>query len=108
MHLIAAVTFVILHVVTEQRVRWDKVDYMHWLGVVELGLAISLGYSWWDEAMNKGSPQQIAVLANFIPLLSTLWLVIFGGQLLTTQLAVAAMLIIGGSYLSVSAARRPN
>jgi len=100
MHFLSVGTFLTMHLLFEPPVRWEQVDLLHWGAVVELGLAISLGYSWWDEAMSKGNQEQIAIGANFIPLLSTVWLVLFGQQLLTPELVAAAILIISGSYVA--------
>lgn len=100
MHGLAALTFVTLHLIFEHPVVWKNVDLLHWVAVCQLGLAISLGYSWWDEAMSKGSQQQIALGANFIPLLSTVWLILLGRQDLSIHIAVAATLIISGSYIA--------
>jgi drug/metabolite transporter (DMT)-like permease len=100
MHFLAVVTFFSLHLIFEVPVQWERVDLLHWVAIAELGLAISLGYSWWDDAMSKGNQEQIAIGANFIPLLSTVWLVLFGHQQLTAQLFAAAGLIIGGSYVA--------
>ena len=100
MHFLAVITFTLLHFFFEEPVAWDRVGFLHWVAIVELGLAISLGYSWWDDAMSKGDQEQIAIGANFIPLLSTIWLVLLGAQFLTPQLVVAAVLIITGSYIA--------
>jgi drug/metabolite transporter (DMT)-like permease len=100
MHGLAVITFGALHFLFENPVEWRNVDLLHWIAVCEVGLAISLGYSWWDEAMSKGSQQQIAIGGNFIPLLSTVWLIFLGHQVLTWHVAIAAALIISGSYIA--------
>lgn len=100
MHGFAVVTFGVLHIFFETPVVWKNVDLLHWIAVCELGLAISLGYSWWDEAMSKGSQQQIAIGANFIPLLSTVWIILLGRQVLSYQVVISAMCIISGSYIA--------
>jgi drug/metabolite transporter (DMT)-like permease len=100
MHLMAAVIFYLFHHFFEVPVIWQNVDLLHWLAVFQLGVAISLGYSWWDIAMTKGNQQQIAIGANFIPLLSTFWLILLGRQNLTYLVLIAAVLILSGSYLA--------
>ena len=54
--------------------------------------------------MTKGNQEQIAIGANFIPLLSTVWLILFGHQHLTAQLVAASVLIISGSYIAKKSA----
>ncbi len=100
MHGVAVLIFIAFHVAFEPSVAWERVDMYHVAGVTELGLAISLGYSWWDEAMSRGDQHQIAIGANFIPLLSTIWLVLFGSQAITQRVICAAGLIIVGSYIA--------
>jgi drug/metabolite transporter (DMT)-like permease len=65
------------------------------LGIGPMGAAFFL----WDAALKAGDPRSIGALAYLTPLLSTLNLVLFGGQHLTWISAVAMALIIGGAVI---------
>ncbi|OGS39682.1 MAG: hypothetical protein A2506_06280 [Elusimicrobia bacterium RIFOXYD12_FULL_66_9] len=65
------------------------------LGVGPMGSAFYL----WDRAVKEGDPRVIATLAFLTPLLSTLWLTLFGGGRLTPASAAAAVLIVGGAVV---------
>jgi len=53
----------------------------------------------WDRAVKDGDPRVIATLAYLTPLLSTLWLTLFGGGRLTPASVAAAVLIVGGAVV---------
>jgi len=100
MHIAATIFFSILHCTCEVPVSWNLVDTAHWIALLQLGIAISLGYSWWNEAMTKGSRDLMAVSAYFIPLLSTLLLILFGNDEMRREVAIAAGLILSGGVLA--------
>ena len=51
----------------------------------------------WDKAMELGDPRQIGALTYLTPVLSTLGLVLFAGEALSSRTLVAMVLIIGGA-----------
>lgn len=71
-----------------------------WLYLVLLGCGpVGIAYFTWDAAMKKGDPRIIGSLCYLTPLLSTLILVILGGQELHFYTGVAMVLIVGGACL---------
>jgi drug/metabolite transporter (DMT)-like permease len=56
-------------------------------------------YSFWNYAMKYGDVKVIAIYSYFIPLLSTLWLILFGLDQPNTQVYAATVLIVGGSLV---------
>ncbi len=65
------------------------------LGVGPMGAAFFL----WDAALKAGDPRSIGALAYLTPLLSTLNLVLLGGQRLTWISGLAMALIVGGAVI---------
>ncbi|MDP9127577.1 MAG: EamA family transporter [Pseudomonadota bacterium] len=100
MHLIAACLFYALHTLIETPVQLASLSWWNCAGVVEIGLAISLGYSLWDKAMTHGHRENIAVAAYYTPLLSTLWLIVFSGAPMNFYVWLAAVFILSGSWLA--------
>ena len=84
MHVIAVCAFLVLHIVFEQTTNVWNLPLLCWIGVTGLGLAMSLGYSLWHEAMRYGNREALAVVGYYTPLLSTLWLILFGNQQITS------------------------
>jgi drug/metabolite transporter (DMT)-like permease len=65
-----------------------------WIALVLVGLGpMGAAFFFWDAALKRGDPRVIGSLAYLTPLLSTLVLVLIGGQRLT-GLAFAAMVLI--------------
>ena len=74
------------------------------LGLGPMGTAFYL----WDIAMKRGDPRVTGVLAYATPLLSTLLLLLLTGRPLTAALALAALLIVAGAALAVTASASRN
>jgi len=66
-----------------------------WMGLGPLGLAFYL----WDAALKNGNAQQIGLLSFLTPLCSTLLLLIDRQEALTSLVAWAGVLIVGGAWL---------
>ena len=66
-----------------------------WMGIGPLGLAFYL----WDAALKNGNAQQIGLLSFLTPLGSTLLLLIDRQEALTSWVAWAGVLIVGGAWL---------
>lgn len=67
-----------------------------WMGIGPMGAAFFA----WDAALKCGDPRVIGALAYLTPLLSTLNLLVFAGQQLTSLGVLAMGLIIAGSWIS--------
>ena len=63
------------------------------LGLGPMGVA----FYTWDAAMKRGDPRVIGALAYLTPLLSTLWLVLWGGRHLSPVAGCAMGLIVAGA-----------
>jgi drug/metabolite transporter (DMT)-like permease len=72
------------------------------MGVGPMGSAFFL----WDAALKRGDPRSIGALAYLTPLLSTLNLLIFGGQSLTWISGLAMVLIVAGAIIGNSKPHR--
>ncbi len=69
-----------------------------WLALILVGLGpMGAAFYFWDAALKRGDPRTIGSLAYLTPLLSTLNLIVFGGQHLTWVTGAAMLLIIGGA-----------
>ena len=66
-----------------------------WMGIGPLGVAFYL----WDAALKNGNAQQIGLLSFLTPLGSTLLLLIDRQEALTSLVACAGVLIVGGAWL---------
>jgi len=66
-----------------------------WMGLGPLGLAFYL----WDAALKNGNAQQIGLLSFLTPLGSTMLLLIDRQEALTSLVAWAGVLIVGGAWL---------
>ena len=69
--------------------------WLLYMGLGPFGAAFYL----WDRAVKDGDPRAIGTLAYLTPLLSTLWLVLFGAGRLSAASAIAAALIVGGAAI---------
>jgi drug/metabolite transporter (DMT)-like permease len=70
------------------------------LGAGPLGGAFYL----WDAALKIGDPRRIGLLAFLTPVLSTALLMLVSGEVLSWQLLLATLLIVGGAVLGPRAA----
>jgi drug/metabolite transporter (DMT)-like permease len=73
---------------------------INWILLIALGIGpLGAAFYLWDYALSHGDPQQVGLLSFLTPLLSTALLLIVLGQPLSTWLALAAGLIVGGAFL---------
>jgi len=56
-------------------------------------------YSLWNHAIKFGDIKIIVIYSYFTPLLSTLWLIIFGFSVASEHIYIAAFLIIGAAFV---------
>jgi drug/metabolite transporter (DMT)-like permease len=74
---------------------WNDAGLLTWMGLGPLGLAFYL----WDAALKNGNAQHIGLLSFLTPLGSTLLLLIDRQEALTSLVAWAGVLIVGGALL---------
>ncbi len=96
MHIFAAGLFFGLHLLFEPSIEFSELPLLSWIGIGGWGLGISYGYSLWDTAMTHGNREAVTIAAYAMPLLSTLWLILFAGQPLTIWTWISVILILGG------------
>lgn len=91
----AGILCFLTHALIEPRVvlQWHDAQWILVMGLGPFGVAF---YAW-DRAMVKGDSRIIGALSYLTPVLSTLGLVIFGGQSLSLSTSLAMILIIGGA-----------
>ena len=71
-----------------------------WLYVLLLGLGpMGASFFLWDTALKNGDPRIVGSLSYLTPMLSTLWLVLLGGEALTPVSGVAMLLLVAGSLI---------
>jgi len=71
-----------------------------WLFLVLVGIGpMGAAFFLWDAALKNGDPRTIGSLAYLTPLLSTLNLMFFAGQKLTSATLIAMILIITGAVI---------
>jgi drug/metabolite transporter (DMT)-like permease len=76
-----------------------------WLLLALVGLGpMGLAFYTWDAALKRGDPRIIGSLAYLTPLLSSLVLILFGGQHLTWVSGAAMGCIISGAVIGSSGA----
>ena len=73
------------------------------MGLGPLGAAFFL----WDRALKRGDARQIGILSYLTPLASTALLLLVTGRGLSWNIALAAVLIVGGAGLGTPPARPP-
>jgi drug/metabolite transporter (DMT)-like permease len=79
-----------------------------WLALILVGLGpMGAAFYLWDAALKRGDPRVIGSLAYLTPLLSTLNLILFGGQRLSWVSAAAMALIICGAVVGSLGERAP-
>jgi drug/metabolite transporter (DMT)-like permease len=74
---------------------WGDAGLLTWMGLGPLGLAFYL----WDAALKNGNAQHIGLLSFLTPLGSTLLLLVDRQEALTSLVACAGVLIVGGAWL---------
>jgi drug/metabolite transporter (DMT)-like permease len=99
--LISGILAIISHFLMEDPVQISAADFAL-LALMGLG-ALGGAFYFWDAALKLGDPRRLGLLAFLTPLLSTTMLLVFTGQQLSWQLAVATALIIGGAALGSNA-----
>jgi len=71
-----------------------------WLYVLLLGLGpMGASFFLWDMSLKDGDPRIVGALSYLTPTLSTLWLVLLGGEALTPVSGVAMLLLVAGSLI---------
>ena len=71
-----------------------------WIFLVLVGIGpMGAAFFFWDAALKKGDARTIGSLAYVSPLLSTVNLILFAGQRLTTLTFLAMLLIIAGAVI---------
>ena len=90
-----AVLCFILHLLIEQSYTPDVTEYG---GAVFLGV-IGIAYAFWDKAMKFGNVKLLASLSYFIPLFSTLLLLVENGFDGSPRVITAMICILGGCFL---------
>jgi drug/metabolite transporter (DMT)-like permease len=71
-----------------------------WLFIVLLGLGpMGASFFLWDYSMKEGDPRIVGAMSYLTPTLSTLWLVLLGGEALTPVSGVAMLLLVAGSLI---------
>lgn len=97
--LVVAILAALAHVLTEQTV-WPS-QWAVWAGVLGLGLGpVGLAFFTWDYGVKHGNLPLLGVLSYSTPLLSVIFLVLFGFAQPSASLAWACALIISGSCLA--------
>lgn len=95
--LVAGLLAIGAHFVLEQPATIAASDW--WL-LILLGLGpLGASFYLWDAALKIGDPRRIGLLAFLTPLLSTALLVVVSGRMLSWQLAIATVLIVGAALL---------
>lgn len=84
-------------------------DASQWVAIAGLGLGpVGLAFLAWDHATKHGNLALLGALSYLAPLISTALLVITGATPATLTLALAALLILGGSLLATGIGRRKS
>lgn len=78
----------------------EEIQPVQWIFLVLVGIGpMGAAFFLWDAALKKNDSRTIGSLAYITPLLSTLNLIIFAGQRLTTLTFLAMLLIITGAVI---------
>jgi drug/metabolite transporter (DMT)-like permease len=71
-----------------------------WLSILLLGLGpMGTSFFLWDKALKDGDPRIVGALSYLTPTLSTIWLVLLGGEVLTLVSRLAMLLLVAGSLI---------
>ena len=71
-----------------------------WLSITLLGLGpMGASFFLWDMALKEGDPRIVGAMSYLTPMLSTLWLVLLGGECLTPISAAAMFMLVAGSLI---------
>lgn len=71
-----------------------------WMALLYLGLGpMGVAFYTWDRALKEGDPRIVGALSYLTPLLSTLVLIVAGGNTFAWSTAVAMALIVGGAVI---------
>lgn len=96
--LVAAFLSAVAHVVFETTV---SPSWGEWLALIGLGLGPAGGaFFLWDWGLKRGNVRALGGVAYSAPLFSTALLIVFGPAVLTSTIAISALLIIGGAILA--------
>jgi len=92
-----AIALLVLSMVTEDRPPFTSADLWPFLGC---GVCSHFGYYSWDIGMKKGDRLLLGVVSYLIPVLSTLWLLLFGRASATGSLWLAILLVFSGAVVA--------
>lgn len=93
--LISSVIFLVLHLLLEQTV-WP--DIRSWGAILLLG-GFRIAYVFWDYAIRQGDRLLVSSLAYFVPLISTLLLILGGYGTGRLMIGIAAVMIVTGCLI---------
>lgn len=97
--LATAVLALIAHLQMEETV-WQLTS-VQWAGVIGLGLGpVGIAFFTWDYGVKHGNLPLLGVLAYAAPLISVVLLILFGQAIASWNIAIACVLIVGGSLLA--------
>ena len=99
--MVSGLLSLVCHVLLESPAQVSAQDWP-WLVLMGLG-PLGAAFFLWDAALKRGNAQQIGLLSFLTPLLSTLILLWHRGEAISTNVVVAAALIVGAAVLG----RRP-
>ncbi len=94
--LLGAAVFAVAHLGIEETV---APSFVQWVTMTLMGLTCAgMGYYCWDLGIKKGNFQLLSILSYTNPILSILWLYLFGLGELHIVIAVSTVLIIVGAF----------
>ena len=95
--LVSGLLSLMCHALMEPTVQVSSQDWM-WLILMGLG-PLGTAFFLWDAALKRGDARQIGLMSFLTPLLSTLLLLWDSGQTLSLSIGLAAVLIVGASWV---------
>ncbi len=72
------------------------------LAVISGAITSGIGYAVWYSALNGLSVTQAAVVQLFVPIIAAIGGVLFANEVISLQLVLSALLILGGILIVVS------